>query len=258
MGLFYCFFVLAFFGAAGALRAENPPRPLACYERYYGLSSELREGRWYLKLPSGEALPYDDGATKSAEARLEHPDIEDQFADAYQPGSLARETVADRDPGRIRVMAILRAIYGSNGVAQSADLVPVDWFGTKMRVHKRVAPALLRVQARLETASATDKTLKPWLEHAAGCFANRRIAGTERTSPHAFAIAVDIDPKRSEYWRWDQKNQPKNSAAFARPLPPILVAAFEAEGFIWGGRWYHYDTMHFEFRPELLDARCAP
>ena len=30
----------------------------------------------------------------------------------------------------------------------------------------------------------------------------------------------------------------------------------EAEGFIWGGRWYHYDTMHFEYRPELLDDAC--
>ena len=34
------------------------------------------------------------------------------------------------------------------------------------------------------------------------------------------------------------------------PLP--VVEAFEAEGFIWGGKWYHYDTMHFEYRPELM------
>jgi hypothetical protein len=27
---------------------------------------------------------------------------------------------------------------------------------------------------------------------------------------------------------------------------------FEAERFIWGGKWYHYDTMHFEYRPELF------
>jgi hypothetical protein len=30
------------------------------------------------------------------------------------------------------------------------------------------------------------------------------------------------------------------------------VAVFERHGFIWGGRWAHYDTMHFEYRPELL------
>jgi peptidoglycan LD-endopeptidase CwlK len=30
------------------------------------------------------------------------------------------------------------------------------------------------------------------------------------------------------------------------------VRVFEKHGFIWGGRWYHYDTMHFEYRPELI------
>jgi hypothetical protein len=37
---------------------------------------------------------------------------------------------------------------------------------------------------------------------------------------------------------------------------PSTMDAFEAEGFIWGGRWYHYDTMHFEYRPELLSPLC--
>jgi|GEM_PF-645494 len=27
---------------------------------------------------------------------------------------------------------------------------------------------------------------------------------------------------------------------------------FEKHGFIWGGRWKHYDTMHFEYRPEFF------
>ncbi len=31
-----------------------------------------------------------------------------------------------------------------------------------------------------------------------------------------------------------------------------IVKELEKYGFIWGGRWYHYDTMHFEYRPELL------
>jgi hypothetical protein len=26
----------------------------------------------------------------------------------------------------------------------------------------------------------------------------------------------------------------------------------EKHGFIWGGKWYHFDTMHLEHRPELL------
>ena len=37
----------------------------------------------------------------------------------------------------------------------------------------------------------------------------------------------------------------------------VIVDVFERNGFIWGGKWYHYDTMHFEYRPELLGAGTA-
>jgi hypothetical protein len=33
------------------------------------------------------------------------------------------------------------------------------------------------------------------------------------------------------------------------------VEIFERHGFIWGGKWFHYDTMHFEYRPEMLPAQ---
>jgi hypothetical protein len=35
-------------------------------------------------------------------------------------------------------------------------------------------------------------------------------------------------------------------------IPQGIVDIFEKHGFIWGGKWYHYDTMHFEYRPELV------
>ena len=31
-----------------------------------------------------------------------------------------------------------------------------------------------------------------------------------------------------------------------------LIARTLNYRFIWRGRWYHYDTMHFEYRPELF------
>jgi hypothetical protein len=34
------------------------------------------------------------------------------------------------------------------------------------------------------------------------------------------------------------------------PLP--VVQAFERQGFVWGGKWLFFDTMHFEYRPEIL------
>lgn len=36
------------------------------------------------------------------------------------------------------------------------------------------------------------------------------------------------------------------------PIPWEIVEIFEKYGFIWGGKWYHCDTMHFEYRPKLL------
>jgi len=35
-------------------------------------------------------------------------------------------------------------------------------------------------------------------------------------------------------------------------IPWQVVEAFEAEGFIWGGKWNHFDCMHFEYRPEFF------
>jgi hypothetical protein len=29
---------------------------------------------------------------------------------------------------------------------------------------------------------------------------------------------------------------------------------FEKHGFVCGGKWYHFDTMHFEYRPEIIAA----
>lgn len=34
--------------------------------------------------------------------------------------------------------------------------------------------------------------------------------------------------------------------------PEEVVNVFENHGFIWGGKWRNYDTIHFEYRPELI------
>jgi hypothetical protein len=40
--------------------------------------------------------------------------------------------------------------------------------------------------------------------------------------------------------------------------PAALVRAFERQGFVWGGKWLFFDTMHFEYRPEILLMRASP
>lgn len=71
---------------------------------------------------------------------------------------------------------------------------------------------------------------------------------------HAYGAAIDINDKFGDYWR-----RTKAGAKYPQwrnQVPIEIVRIFERHGFIWGGYWYHYDTMHFEYRPELLPSRA--
>jgi D-alanyl-D-alanine carboxypeptidase-like protein len=59
-------------------------------------------------------------------------------------------------------------------------------------------------------------------------------------------MAIDVNIKFADYWLWAKKGVYQNR------IPFELVDIFERHGFIWGGKWGHFDTMHFEYRPELL------
>jgi hypothetical protein len=155
------------------------------------------------------------------------------------------------DPGRIRVYALLGATYGETPRAVEAALVSVWVHGAAFRVHRNVRAALVRVDARLRSVG---DSVAPYFRNVGGGYHSRKIAGTDRMSAHAYGIAVDLDPSRGDYWRTARTP----SAGYRNRVPEEIVHAFEAEGFAWGGRWYHYDTMHFEYRPELLDASCWP
>src|SRR5574344_214152 len=93
------------------------------------------------------------------------------------------------------------------------------------------------------------KELKKYIVKPDGVYNFRKISGTNRLSTHSFAIAIDLNKEYSNYWLWDKKG---NNIEYKNKIPLEIVKIFEKHGFIWGGRWYHYDTMHFEYRPELL------
>lgn len=96
------------------------------------------------------------------------------------------------------------------------------------------------------------KNYHPYLRNIGGTFSYRTIAGTKRLSAHSYGIAIDINVKRADYWRFTKSNLKDKPIPYKNRVPMAIVNAFEKEGFIWGGRWYHYDTMHFEYRPEFL------
>jgi hypothetical protein len=208
--------------------------------------------RVYLVMRDGQKILYDDGRTKSFEEKLQHADLKDMLSQVYKPGKPSAVTPPDQDPGRIRVGAFFTAVYGADAGQVQGNLVPVNFAGVRASFNSQngAAAALGRVGEKLSQVLAGNPGLRPYLFPLGGTFNRRNIAGTERLSPHSWGIAIDLH--KGGYWRWGKNLNPLELLALQSEYPLEIVKAFEEQGFIWGGKWYHYDIMHFEYRPELL------
>jgi len=194
----------------------------------------------------GTKMVYDDGRPESAEKILKHADIEDMFTHSY---THERYTNPRHDPGRYRNEKFFRKMYGNSAAAVRQNLRPVRWFGHTARMTRinAVNKHLEAVERDLKKLLKKYPQYRKYLTPIGGMFKWRTIAGTHRLSVHSFGAAIDINVKYSAYWRWV-----KGKYRYQNKIPLAIVKIFEKHGFIWGGKWYHYDTMHFEYRPELL------
>lgn len=227
---------------AGPASADGVDRLLSAYPGQLA----GREGN-ELVWKDGQRMTIDDGKAKSAEQLLAAPDIEDMFAYAY-PSGMPNGAPAD-DPGRIRNEAFFKKMYGDcskGGV--SANLVSVPWLpqhkGGSLKITRinGVDQKLRLISQELDALPAeTVKALVP----SAGTYNCRAIAGTSNPSAHGYGIAIDLNSAYGNYWRWGK-------GGYQNRIPAEVVAIFEKHGFIWGGKWAHFDTFHFEYRPELL------
>ena len=198
----------------------------------------------------GRSFSYDDHTPKGPDEVMENPDLQDTLAQPYPLGAVSGPIPANSDPGRCRLQPLLEALYGSTDEEVRSYLVSIDFCGHKVPFNSRqgAAAALKEAGKDLDIIVRTNPSLRLYLEKLGGSFNRRNIAGTDRLSAHGFGIAIDLNPALAHYWRWD------SSSGDYRPerFPLEIVKALEKHGFIWGGKWSHYDSMHFEFRPELI------
>ncbi len=237
---------------------------LRCITAAYGdfireVRNEQDVARAVVVMNDGTEIRWEDGIEgKTFEQLLDEPDLQDQMSIRYPPGRRSEAPGINDDPGRIRVESFFKSIYGADKQAVKDNLVTVDWMprhgGGKLRFNERngAADALRAVSSQLDEGLPED--LLRYVIPTAGTFNWRKIAGTARLSVHSFGLAVDINVKHSDYWRWTMKRNP--SHPYRNKIPFEVVEVFEEHGFIWGGKWYHFDTMHFEYRPELLHPAC--
>ena len=213
------------------------------------------DGNW-LVWRDGTRMALDDGAgEKPFEAWLATPDIEDMLRLPYPAGAGPLVPEPGSDPGRARNAAFFAKMYGDCRKDEvRTKLKTIVWLPAKARQRLDVT-TVNGVADRLEAVSRELDALPPafdaYLAPAAGTYACRTIAGTDRLSAHGAGIAIDIAVGRSDYWRWSP-GAARGEIAYRNRIPLEIVHIFEQHGFIWGGRWHHYDTMHFEYRPELL------
>lgn len=207
----------------------------------------------YILFNDNSRLIFDDGIAKSFTELLKNPDIQDVFIFDYPAGKI-NSIKKNQDPGRIRSDEFLKKIYGQTSVEVQKNLVEIVWcpklVNQKIRITSKnnVSKQLSAISAELDEHPEWKDYLK-----STGGFNWRVISGSNRLSTHSFGIAIDLNTKYSHYWQWDCKCKDENiDLSYKNSIPQGIVDIFEKHGFIWGGKWYHYDTMHFEYRPELL------
>ncbi|MCR5454049.1 MAG: M15 family metallopeptidase [Bacteroidales bacterium] len=204
--------------------------------------------------PDGTSIIYDDSRTKTFVQQLDDCDIEDMFAIEYDTVSMPPKYL--NDCGRGRCEQFFKKVYGNSANAVAANLEKVSWFGQLVPITKinGVADSLKVI--------AKELSYKPHLNKyfaKSSSFYWRKVRGANRQSAHSYGIAIDINVANSTYWLWQYKGkQETDTIGYSNKIPLEIVEVFEKHGFIWGGRWYHYDTMHFEYRPEFLTKPTNP
>ena len=137
----------------------------------------------------------------------------------------------------------------------------IRFLGFPVMVHYSILTKLSLVEEQILRISKTNGAVRQWISNISSIdgWNWRNISATESRSYHAYGAAIDFIPKSlgglQTYWQWTSRSIPEWwTVPYSKRIQPPdeVIKAFESFGFIWGGKWRYYDTMHFEYRPEIL------
>jgi flavodoxin len=271
--------------AAGGDRAEDMAKLFAAaYEWRLG-PAVFQDGDWTLEM-DGVRWYYAQGRLLSQEDADRPDDFRPQYLYRYSPEPPGNseelspwQDTADRiisrressgsygwyrpmgNPGAVRSPFFENLWQSRNRTEAYSHQEWVRFLDRPVQIHRDIAAPLARVEGRIRELAKEDTEIRGWinnLESITG-WNWRNVAGSINRSFHSYGVAVDLHMKAQvgmeTYWQWtaakgiDWRTVPADK----RQNPPTaVIRAFEDQGFIWGGRWSRYDTMHFEYHPELL------
>jgi hypothetical protein len=205
----------------------------------------------YLIMKSGKKILYDDKKQKSHEEKLSNPDLQDMLEQKYPLEKNTEIMDKNFDPGRARHYELLSEVYGNSKGAIEKNLTSLKYgytnyqFNSKNNANVALETALKELMPLAKSRGDIGSILYP----ASGTFNYRVISGTGRLSPHSYGIAIDLKSDKRDYWKWSSEKSGKERLS---DYPKELVEAFEKNNFVWGGKWGHFDILHFEYRPEII------
>ena len=157
---------------------------------------------------------------------------------------------------------LFNALWELHDRETSWNKVKTTYFlGLKTQIHRNLLEDLADVEEAIYTAARTSSEVRRFIDSLAQLegYSWRRISGTASLSFHSYGTALDLLPRsyggKQVYWRWTLHHFEEWYAVpyEDRFSPPReVIEAFENHGFIWGGKWFYFDSIHFEYRPELL------
>ena len=221
----------------------------------YITNIEKNNGFVYLVMKSGKKILYDDKEKKFLKEKLSSPDLQDTLEQVYPLSPTKSVMETNFDPGRLRCYELLSEVYGTSKQAIESKLtnVKVGYTNYQFNGNNDAATSLQSVMKEVMPLSEKSQDVRKCLFPCSGTFNYRVISGTNRLSPHAFGIAIDLASDKRDYWKWSSKEAGEKRLS---SYPSTLVEIFENYGFVWGGKWSHFDILHFEYRPEfILKAR---
>jgi len=202
-------------------------------------------GKVYVIMESGNRILYDDKISKTYEQKLANADLQDTMEMLYPLSDISELMDDNYDPGRLRCYNFLKEVYGGSRQQIEKNLKSVTIGGKVCSFNSRNGASFALKQATKELSVSARNNIFP----VNGTYNYRVIAGTNQLSPHAFAIAIDFRSDKRDYWKWASRDQGQQRL---REYPREVVKVLEKNNFIWGGKWAHFDILHFEYRPELL------
>jgi hypothetical protein len=255
-------------------RAESVMKALAAAFPDKIGPAEFRDGDWAVPV-RGIWFYYADGRLLPEELREKAAEYDPQPFYTYPEELPPWKAPSAEDSQRMREMMEQRSLHPAKRSQHFYDelwrahdrdeswdrVKQIRFLGHTVLVHYSILEELSLVEEQILKEAKTNAAVKQWISGIKSIdgWNWRNIAATASRSFHAYGAAIDLLPKSlggaETYWQWTARTIPEWwTVPYSRRLHPPreVIKIFESFGFLWGGKWMTYDTMHFEYRPEIL------